>query len=345
MKAEISVIVPVYNVEKYLNNCIESIINQSFKNIEILLIDDGSTDNSGEICDEYGKKDNRIKVIHKENEGVSIARNTGINNAEGKYIAFVDSDDFIHKNMYEILYKFMCKEKTDVVMCKYNRVLPNNELISEEEPLKAGIYNKDEIFNNLILPMIGNELEDLGEPLIMGSIWRCLYKKDIIDKNKIKFPRIKIAEDMLFNLDYLGRCYKAKVINKQLYYYRYNKESATKHYKDNLWEIAMEQVNLTEKKLLKLNLLNEKSKERLKTNKLQYIIWSIINEAHPKNLKNYKQAIKKMKRFGKDNNTKEVLTWENIRYYPLKQRIALICMKLKLYSLIYIYENRKIKNS
>ena len=105
MNPEISIIVPVYNVEKYLKRCIDSILNQSFTDFELILVDDGSTDNSGEIIDEYAIKDERIKVIHKENGGLSSARNVGIEYSKGNYIAFVDSDDYINKNMYKILYK------------------------------------------------------------------------------------------------------------------------------------------------------------------------------------------------------------------------------------------------
>ena len=105
MRDSISIIVPVYNVEKYLEKCIDSILNQSYQNLEIILIDDGSTDNSGSICDEYKKKDQRVQVIHQKNQGQSSARNAGLNIAKGSYIGFVDSDDWIEQNMYEKLYK------------------------------------------------------------------------------------------------------------------------------------------------------------------------------------------------------------------------------------------------
>ena len=121
----ISIIVPIYNVEKYLKKCIDSIINQTYKNLEIILVDDGSPDNCGKICDEYAKKDNRIKVIHKENGGVSSARNVGVENATGEYIGFVDSDDYIEKDMYEVLINNLKKENADISIISNYEVYKN----------------------------------------------------------------------------------------------------------------------------------------------------------------------------------------------------------------------------
>lgn len=121
MEELISVIVPVYNVEKYVEKCVESIINQTYKNIEIILVDDGSTDNSGKIIDNISLKDNRIKVIHKENGGLSDARNAGLDICNGKYIGFVDSDDSIHKKMYEILYKNIKEYSANISICRIEK--------------------------------------------------------------------------------------------------------------------------------------------------------------------------------------------------------------------------------
>lgn len=124
----ISIIVPVYNVEKYLNKCIDSIINQTYKNIEIILVDDGSTDNSGKICDEYLLRDSRIKVIHKNNGGLSSARNEGINISSGEYIGFVDSDDWVEPNMYEEMYKKILYSNADIVDCGYWKEYENKSI-------------------------------------------------------------------------------------------------------------------------------------------------------------------------------------------------------------------------
>ena len=117
----ISVIVPVYKVEPYLKQCVDSIINQTYKNLEIILVDDGSTDNCGKICDEYASKDNRIKVLHIENGGPAVARNAGLDIATGKYIGYVDSDDYIEPDMYETLYNAMIKTNAGLVVCNWYR--------------------------------------------------------------------------------------------------------------------------------------------------------------------------------------------------------------------------------
>lgn len=124
----ISIIVPIYNVEKYLPKCIESIINQTYTDLEILLIDDGSTDNSGLICDKYASIDNRIRVIHKKNGGLSDARNVGLDICKGKYISFIDSDDYIELTMYEKMIKIMINQKVDIVSCNYNHIYNNNKI-------------------------------------------------------------------------------------------------------------------------------------------------------------------------------------------------------------------------
>lgn len=125
-KERISVIVAVYNVEKYLSKCIESILNQTYKNLEIILIDDGSSDKSGDICDSYAKQDSRIKVIHRENKGIAYTRNEGLDTAKGDYITFVDSDDYIHPQMYELMMRKLREQNADVVACDYLE-LPENE--------------------------------------------------------------------------------------------------------------------------------------------------------------------------------------------------------------------------
>ena len=150
MNPEISIIVPVYNVEKYLKRCIDSILNQSFTNFELILVDDGSTDNSGKIIDEYAIKDERIKVIHKENGGQGSARNRGLDIAKGNYIGFVDSDDWIHKDMYKCMYKIINEDNTDIVQVGHNMV---------EE------YTKDKRcnINNLNIICIDNIIEKFAD--------------------------------------------------------------------------------------------------------------------------------------------------------------------------------------
>lgn len=209
----ISVIVPVYNVEKYLDKCINSLINQSYKKLEIILIDDGSTDNCGKICDEYALKDNRIKVIHKENEGLSAARNLGIAISKGDYIIFIDSDDWVDKEILLKLLKLIKKYNSDIAVCDYLLAYDENEYIEKGE-----IYEK--IFSNI------DAFKDLYSRTggVIKSISCCkLYKRELF--KDIVFPVRKIHEDEFVTYKLL---YKANIIsytNEKLYYYRQRENS------------------------------------------------------------------------------------------------------------------------
>lgn len=178
----ISIIVPVFNSEPYLNKTISSLLNQSYSNIEILLIDDGSTDNSLNICKEFAKKDSRIVVIHNENSGVAKTRNIGLENAKGAFISFVDSDDYIEKEMFEKLYNIHLESNSDITMCSIVREDQNGKAF-EKIIYQNQTINQKEIIKNTITDNIRDYL------------WNKLYKKEIFDG--VDFPNGKIYEDVL----------------------------------------------------------------------------------------------------------------------------------------------------
>lgn len=223
----ISIIVPVYNVENCLKQCIDSIINQSYKNIEVLLVDDGSTDNSGLICDEYAKFDNRIRVIHKKNGGVSSARNEGIKNASGKYIQFVDSDDFLDKNMSERMIDTAMKCKADLVICGYKNIYVND--------IKF-IRCIDMAVNSL--KELSDEFSSLYNKFLINSPWNKLYKRE-----RISFfydEKLSLGEDLVFNLQYMKNVKKIALIEDCLYNYRANNsDSLSSRYRDDLLDTVL----------------------------------------------------------------------------------------------------------
>ena len=217
MDCKISIIVPVYKVERYLENCIESIINQTFKDFELILVDDGSPDRCGLICDNYAKKDERIKVIHKKNEGLSAARNSGIQIAKGEYIAFVDSDDCINKNMYETLYDTAIENKSDIVVCDYKNIYENNE---EYE----NISEKISLIENLTNMEALNRLYEL-DGVIYVVAWNKLYKRHLFEKFKYDKGRLHEDEFIIHKL-----LYNSKIITYvplKLYYYTQRNDSIT----------------------------------------------------------------------------------------------------------------------
>jgi glycosyltransferase involved in cell wall biosynthesis len=216
---KISVVVPVYNVENYLQRCIDSIIAQSYKNLEIIIVNDGSTDKSGEICDNYKKQDIRIKVIHKENGGLSSARNVGIEASTGEYIAFVDSDDWIVGDIYEHCINIFETEQCDVVDFK---------VVFDDGGINQ--YNSSDSYNTRII----DEREVLHDYLFRGqtekapfSACRKLYKLRLFDT--VRFPDGKINEDIATNYRVLTNCKKMVISNKIGYHYFQNSVSTTRN--------------------------------------------------------------------------------------------------------------------
>lgn len=213
---KISIIVPIYNVEKYINKCIDSILAQTFKEFELILVDDGSTDKSGFISDGYVKKDSRVKVIHKQNGGLSSARNKGIENSCGEYLAFIDSDDYIHPKMFEILYTNTILYDSDISMCDYKMVYENKYEIDIIKDYKVKEYTKLEALNDL--------QGKYGIRFVVA--WNKLYRKKLFNILRYEEGRINEDEFIIHNLLYDSD--KVIYINAKLYYYLQRENSITK---------------------------------------------------------------------------------------------------------------------
>lgn len=205
MSKLISVIIPVYNVEKYLERCVKSVINQTYKNLEIILVDDGAKDNSGIMCDELAKLDDRIIVIHKQNGGLSDARNHGLNIAKGEYIGFVDSDDYIAEDMFETLYNTIMENEADISIVSFYEMY-NNKLIGVRDSGKLEIMNKLEAMKELLI-----------DTKIQSYAWNKLFKRELF--NDLKFPTGKNFEDIATTLLLFEKCEKVALLEKPKYYY------------------------------------------------------------------------------------------------------------------------------
>lgn len=190
----ISVIVPVYNVEKWFDRCVESICTQTYHNLEIILVDDGSTDNCGELCDAIGERDKRVKVVHKINGGLSDARNEGLQYATGEYISFIDSDDWIEPAFYEYLLQTMQEEEYDVVGCKYRKCVEGEKQVNISVDFEVKSYEGLDAMNALI------------ENRIQQVVWNKLYKRSVIDG--ILFEKGKYHEDEFWSYQIFGRIQK-----------------------------------------------------------------------------------------------------------------------------------------
>lgn len=211
----ISVIVPVYNVEKYLDRCIKSIINQTYSNLEIILVDDGSTDNSGRKCDEFALCDDRIKVIHKKNGGVSSARNAGLDIAIGDFIGFVDSDDFIELEMYETLIKNIKENNAEISCCQIQTSNINEEK-SKFYTNNSKLFYRDEIVNNFFF-------NEFVRGFIVSPCNKIIAIKAI---DNIRFRSYVLAEDFLFIFEVLMNCNRIHYDSKIGYHYCHRENSA-----------------------------------------------------------------------------------------------------------------------
>jgi glycosyltransferase involved in cell wall biosynthesis len=232
-EALISIIIPIYNVEKYIRECIDSVINQTYSNIEIILVDDKSPDSSPAICDEYLKRDNRIHVIHKdENEGLGFARNTGLNVAQGDYVGFVDSDDYLKEDAIELLYKSIIEYKVDHAKGGFLRVNDNHEFIRFIS-YQTECFRGNRVLCDFLPRLLGSSpgYHDSIEMSVCAS----LYSRSIIEKNHIRFEseRVMISEDLCFNMEYCKYSCGVCVLNNLIYNYRVNTSSLTSIYLPN----------------------------------------------------------------------------------------------------------------
>lgn len=219
---KVSVIVPVFNTEKYLKECVDSIINQSLKDIEIIFIDDGSNDNSLSILEEYAKNDKRIKIISKLNEGQGVARNIGIKSAVGEYIAFVDSDDFIRIDMLEELYNHSKNKNLDICMCKVSTY----DDVTHEVKNDLWYYSL-EVFKNFRKNVFKHtDTIDFTCEISVTPVNK-LYKRSFLIDNNCLFAENYIFEDELFFYDVYLNAKRVSIINKNLYYYRVNRAGST----------------------------------------------------------------------------------------------------------------------
>ena len=213
MEPLLSIIVPAFNIENYISRCLENLINQNYKNIEIIVVNDGSKDKTGEIIDGYAQKDSRIKAIHKKNEGVSIARNTGIDIAKGDYIGFVDGDDTVDEEMFEVLIENAVKYSADISHCGYKMVFPS----------RIDYYYNTE---NIIIQNNYDGLKDLLKAdRIEPGLWNKIYKVSLFDDIRLN-PNIKYNEDLLANFYLFKKSTKSVFYDKCMYNYMIRKGSA-----------------------------------------------------------------------------------------------------------------------
>lgn len=321
----ISIIVPVYNSEKFLGRCINSICNQTYNNLEIILVNDGSIDNSPSICNEFANTDKRIKIIHKENGGAASARNTGIEVATGDYIAFIDSDDYVESNMYEEMMKINYAYNCDLVMCDCFKENSTSKNIFTHN-IRAGYYNKNMLVNEYYHTLLMTNSVDYPPSI---SNWVILFKKELIVLNSLRYKEgMRFSEDLLFGSQavyYANSLYYMK--EQCFYHYIMNDSSVTHTYYENKWDL-MKQLYFSIKEFFYQ--IKEYDFKRQVDLSLLYIVYHCIGNIKESN---HSKKDKKEKILDILNDNDVVSMFNRLNINSLN-----ISWKLKIITFIYKYK-------
>lgn len=321
---KVSIIVPTYNVEKYASFCFDSLIMQSLNEIEIILVDDGSTDNSGKICDEYAFKDPRIKVIHQNNKGLGLSRNSGLEKATGEYVGFVDSDDCVAFDMFEVLYKNAKKYEADVSYCIYKKFIKNIDIINtENRENKIKVWEGEETIRQYLLYRIGMPPESEKDNLYGASVCCGIFSRKILDDVRFVSERQFIAEDMIFDIDIIPKCNKIVHIDSPLYYYRYNPSSLTTTYKGDRFEKNLMLYREMYQRLKRIykeeECFNSMSRYLLTASRV-----AIIQEAHFVEKNGKKKTLENIKSICQNEELRNILN--KYQYKKLPKKYAVFCL-------------------
>ena len=340
MKPKVSIIVPVYNTEKYLKRCLDSIVKQTLKEIEIILVDDGSKEACAFLCDELSTTDSRIKVIHKENGGLGFARNTGIEHSTGEYIGFVDSDDYIEPFMYEKLYSAAIKYNADLVLSGICFV-GGNTFSQSDEYLPKSYFDKDTIFENseiknLLLGVIGALPNEPDDSRYGVSVCKNIFKNTLLKEEKIEFlsERKILSEDTLFMVNYIKHTACAVGISGAYYCYCRNEDSLSKSYNSQRFEKSMIFLKELERQIQD-TVCKEEYKmylDRLTQGFGRILCSQEIVHARDKKIK-YSILRKRLKEICTNDEIKNVLKSYPWYKLPIKQAAFAFAMKYKLYLL------------
>lgn len=332
----VTVVVPVYNVEKYVEKCITSIVEQTYKNLEIIIINDGSSDNSPKICDEFAKIDSRIKVIHKKNEGAGMARNTGLSQANGDYICFFDSDDYIEPDTIEISLKTALSTNADMVLFGHDVVSINGKIISTQIPCPPKTLYEGEEIKNVLLPMELSSYQTKNEDWkISLSACNKLYSMKIITESGWNFvsERVVLSEDHYSLTELHQSLNRVAIIDQVLYHYVVNNTSFSRKIDPNRFDLVKNFYNkmivLSERMMLE-EVLNQPIKLvsfGLAISSMKQIVKSDLS---------FKRRYEKIKEIVNDAQIREIVKTTNTKNLGLQKTILYQTVKNKLPLLCYI---------
>lgn len=342
MKPKVSIIVPIYNAENFISRCFESLLGQTITDIEIIAVNDGSTDTSGKILSNYAAKDPRIKVINKKNGGVSSARNSGLKIVKGEYIGFVDPDDWIDPNMYENMYLTAINDKADIVMCTYLREFGSHSKVKNFNLPDKIVYDNIELRSKVVRRLVGPINDELANPEMLdawGTVWSKLYRSEIILENNLSFIDLSVIgtnEDSLFNMDAFIYANSFVFINKPFYHYwRVNNLSVTTGYKPNLINQFINQYKKIESFINK-NQLGQSYFIALNNRICLNTLGLGLNTISKNNKSTTYEKIKIIKNLLNQKNIKRSFTTLEMKNFPIIWRMFFYCAKLRFASGFYI---------
>ncbi len=334
-KPKVSIIVPIYKVpQRFLCQCIESCINQTLKEIEIILVDDGSPDDCGNICDKYACKDTRVKVIHKENGGVSSARNIGIKNAIGEWIMFLDSDDWFEVNAVEIALQFVCKYNSDLIGFNHYYNSEKQEWLRKHISPYI-IERKGRELKWFVLDMMFPFYDSCINSVETGairSVWGKLYRRNIISDNEMKFVEgLKISEDALFNIDYISYSKSVVLVDEYLMHYRVHSKSIMQRYNEDVLainEYALDNYYLRIKNNwddldFQVAFLGMAAECVFRSMKMKFL-HKDCPDNFPKKIKQFKESLK-------SEIYQKALQTSGYSHLPMGKKQIMYCIKYKFY--------------
>lgn len=325
----ISVVIPVYNVSQYLSRCIDSVLKQDFNDYEVILVNDGSTDDSGVICDDYASNNNKIKVIHKENGGLSSARLAGYRAANGKFICFIDSDDYIKECYLKDLYECVTKNNAQMSICAYSYERDGKQidnLLPIQETCLTNI--KDEF----VLPIVCDGYK--SHKMLPNFMWLKMILREIITEDLFVSEREVYQEDLVFNLLISDRLKQIALINKPNYVYCHNGASLTEKYRANAWNM---QINLYNTIRFYCENHELKVKDELTKRLINAVVFTVRNAAKA-DFKTYLHEIKQIKN---DRMYTAASKYLSLRRSSSLYKIVFMCLRLHLYFLLFYLLRKK----
>ena len=338
---KVSIVVPCWGVEKYLDKCVESLVNQTLKDIEIILVDDESPDRVPEMCDEWAKKDSRIKVIHKKNGGLGFARNSGIEAANGEYIAFCDSDDFVELDTYETTYNKAKEEDLDVCYFRCRRVYDNGLAKEMSHDKKKYLFEGRKQVDEYILNMVGKDPINPHYPHVGMSVWSGIFKSSLIIDSGVRFisERTTASEDLVFHLQFLPHVNSVGVLPNVFYNYYVNPKSITTSYSEGKYQRMMKLLEM-----VKMELLQTHSWDEIKNHyySQQLRIIKIVLKYESKSQSSIKERLSRIKRHIEEPIFAELYNDKVIKQYP-RIDFAIVSLMKKRWTLPLMLIYRYVK--